>query len=809
MGNTLADEPLPPTQSQPPDGDRPTLDDVPPAAQPPRRGASPTLVDQPVGARRGASPTLPDMPPPHTYPTPPQAPLHAAPPPATAAMRAMPTPPAAPLHAGPPMAVTQPVAPLHAAPAQMAVTQPVPVHPAAVQAVAPQPMAPAAMGFGRPPTAFATTPDAPAAPPKALPAVPNVSGGAPNPISAVPKVFGGPPNPISAAQSAFGGPPNPISAVEKPFGGSPNASGSAEKPFGGPQAPSAPVASPMVPILAGAAASPPSEVRIPPGPPTPPPPPVAYPAPAQSAGLLAQIPAMPGQRAQVVAPPHLFGAPTPVSDTTPDAHDPHEEAAREALPPPPAAAAPAAAAPLVTPAAAALAAAEPGAAATAAAGQNTTSSVGGPMPGATPVLAPGARTLLGVAPATPPHAGPHVPGAQGGNAQGTNPQGANSQGPNPQGGNSQSASQQGPNPQGVNSQDASPAGQPSSADASESEPAEAGEPQANEMRPTVTDAAPPGRARKWIAAVLAVIGVLAIAGVVIGYLFLVRYTPLARRHIPAASNVAIRVDARQIGTFAPVRKYLWPLLVDRPSQKAGKTFADRVSEDTGINPTLDIREMIVASMDSKSWVLLVGGNFKPGKFVPGMEKVFQEEGIQGWHRNAEMLVGPTGIAMAQADDGTLVLGTEAEIVTASLPASEEYKRMDLPETGALGFAMSKEAFEELSRETGAFDPSGAMRRIRHMKGTFTLGDDPQIDIDIEPKGGEKPETLGQDVESFLGKLRLGLVLFPDRFGEKTALSSAKVAVENEHVRVRGPWPLEGLDRGCEKLVTLLGLAQPR
>ena len=25
-----------------------------------------------------------------------------------------------------------------------------------------------------------------------------------------------------------------------------------------------------------------------------------------------------------------------------------------------------------------------------------------------------------------------------------------------------------------------------------------------------------------------------------------------------------------------------------------------------------------------AWVLLVGGSFKPGKFVPGMEKVFQE-----------------------------------------------------------------------------------------------------------------------------------------------------------------------------------------
>lgn len=325
------------------------------------------------------------------------------------------------------------------------------------------------------------------------------------------------------------------------------------------------------------------------------------------------------------------------------------------------------------------------------------------------------------------------------------------------------------------------------------------------MRPTVTDAAPKGMARRLIAAGIAVLGVLAIAGVVIGYFLFVRYTPLAERHIPGASNVAIRADARQIGTFAPVRKHLWPLLVDRPSSKAGKTFADRVAENTGINPALDIRELIVASMDSKSWVLLVGGNFKPGKFVPGMEKVFHEEGHPEWHRNGDLLIGPTGIAMGQADDGTLVFGTEAEIVTASLPASEEYKRIDLPRDGALAFAVSKEAFEELSRETGAFDPSGAMRRIRHLKGTLSLGDEPGMDLDVEPKGGENPDALGKDVESFLGRLRLGLVLFPDHFGEKTALSSTKVTVENEHVHIRGAWPLEGIDRGCQKLVTLLGL----
>lgn len=281
---------------------------------------------------------------------------------------------------------------------------------------------------------------------------------------------------------------------------------------------------------------------------------------------------------------------------------------------------------------------------------------------------------------------------------------------------------------------------------------------------------------------------------------------LAERHIPAASNLAVRADLRQIGTFAPVRKHLWPLLVDRPSRKTpGKTLADKVAEATGINAAIDLRELIVASVDSKSWVALVGGNLKPGTFVPGLQKVLEEEGYPGWQRSGELLVGPGGIALGQAEDGTLVVGTEAEIVNAALPSSEEHKRMDLPANGAVSFAVTKEAWEELSRDAGAFDAGGSLRRVRHVKGTLSLGDEPAVDIDVEPKGGENADTLGKDVETLLAALRLGLVLFPDQMGEKTALSSAKVTVENERVRVRGPWPLEGLDRACAKLAAVAGL----
>jgi hypothetical protein len=201
---------------------------------------------------------------------------------------------------------------------------------------------------------------------------------------------------------------------------------------------------------------------------------------------------------------------------------------------------------------------------------------------------------------------------------------------------------------------------------------------------------------------------------------------------------------------------------------------------------------------------LLGGSFEPGAFLPGLEKVLREEGLTGWQKNGDLLIGPGGVAVAQADDGTLIVGTEAEIVTSALPATDDHKRMDLPSGATFAFAVSKEAWEEMSRNTAALDPGGALRRIRHARGTMVLGDEPNIDIGIEPKGGEDAAALGRDIEQLLAGARIALVLAPDQMGEKSALSSAKVTVEEGRVHIRGPWPLEGLERGCAKLAAALG-----
>ena len=336
------------------------------------------------------------------------------------------------------------------------------------------------------------------------------------------------------------------------------------------------------------------------------------------------------------------------------------------------------------------------------------------------------------------------------------------------------------------------------------------------LRPTVIeDGGPPpvqrpaARSRKGCvaAAIFAVLTVLAVVGLAF-YLFVWRYEPLARRHIPGDANVAFRLEAADVALFAPVRKHLWPLLEDASS---GKTRSARINDATGVNPATDVREILIASTDAASWVVILGGRIPPGRFVSGIERVAREEGWAGWRRDGDLFIGPGGVAIGQADDGTVAIGTEDDIVLAALPASDEWQRLGLPEQGAVTFAITREAWGGMGGAIGGLLPrggAGLFRRASRAAGAMTLGAAPAITMRIDPVSGETPAALASDVETILGDLKLITFLLPDVVGEKGALQAARVTAKGAAVEVRSDWPLDGLDRACERLARLLRNLRP-
>lgn len=333
---------------------------------------------------------------------------------------------------------------------------------------------------------------------------------------------------------------------------------------------------------------------------------------------------------------------------------------------------------------------------------------------------------------------------------------------------------------------------------------EADEPRLTEIDPIPAQPRPPSppmpRSRKIAIALSILAAVLLVAGVAV-YLFVVRYEPLARRHIPGNANLVARLDLADVALFAPVREHLWPLVFEGSAGDApkGKTRADRVNAATGVNLAADVRELVVASVEGSSFVVIVGGKIPRGRFVKGIAAVAKEEGWPGgWRESGELLLGPNGVVIAQAEDGTILAGTSEAIVVAALPASDDFRRLALPEKGGTSFVVTREAW---SGAAGAAVVAHAsvLRKIERATGHFTLSKSPEVSLEIEPVAVDPAPALAGEIEQLLAELRIVALLLPDSAGEKGALQAAKVTAKEGRVVITAPWSYEALDGACARL----------
>ena len=292
------------------------------------------------------------------------------------------------------------------------------------------------------------------------------------------------------------------------------------------------------------------------------------------------------------------------------------------------------------------------------------------------------------------------------------------------------------------------------------------------------------------------------------WFFFLRYRPTARAHVPSGTNVAIRLEAADVLLFGPVREHLLPLALDRdpaieaPATTRQKSRAARIHERTGVHLPADLREVIVASMDGKSWVGLFGGRIERGRFVAGLAEVAKEEGWSGFVLDGDVLVGPR-LVIGQADDGTIVVGTDRSIVRAALPATEEGLKIGLPEQGAVTFAIGKRAIEAASGPGPLTANTAAWKGVERATGALVLSSSPELVVRLEASRAEDAPAIEEGTRAMVSGLGLVLLLAPDVAGEKEALRAAAIAREGSSIVLRAPWPYEGLQRGAAKLADLV------
>src|SRR5688572_29236490 len=98
---------------------------------------------------------------------------------------------------------------------------------------------------------------------------------------------------------------------------------------------------------------------------------------------------------------------------------------------------------------------------------------------------------------------------------------------------------------------------------------------------------------------------------------------VAARHVPADAVAVVRVDLEKATLFAPVRRFLLPLL-DRDPPASGGPRWDRVAERSELVVGRDTREALVLwGPGNDDWAVVLGGNY-PAGVLPAVSDVLSE-----------------------------------------------------------------------------------------------------------------------------------------------------------------------------------------
>ncbi|HEY4159768.1 MAG TPA: hypothetical protein VGM29_16770 [Polyangiaceae bacterium] len=219
---------------------------------------------------------------------------------------------------------------------------------------------------------------------------------------------------------------------------------------------------------------------------------------------------------------------------------------------------------------------------------------------------------------------------------------------------------------------------------------------------------------------------LAAAGGIYLYFAHVAYARVAARHLPADTQLAVRVDVETMLVLEPLRTHLLPLFdLGAPSTTGLKPRHDRFRAHTGVDLARDLREVVVGiGSNEQDWVVILGGKFPPKGVIDGLEAVLAEEHVAA-RRERGAIALDSGPAIAQADDGALIVASGPACLIAALTGSQAYLMLGLPPEGAGGFAAAL-----------AGSSPATLAGLEQASGAFQLGGDIELDVALRFQGDQ-------------------------------------------------------------------------
>jgi len=259
-------------------------------------------------------------------------------------------------------------------------------------------------------------------------------------------------------------------------------------------------------------------------------------------------------------------------------------------------------------------------------------------------------------------------------------------------------------------------------------------------------------------------------------------------HVPADAAAVVRVDLEKATLFAPLRRFLLPLL-DGDSSAPGKTRWERVAARSKLVVGRDTREALALwGPGSDDWALVLGGNYPDGA-VGALAEVFHEEG-RPWQRAGERLLSPSGHAIAQAGDRALLLASSGERLQKVLPSTNAHEALGIPLKGAFAFAGDPRKLPWLA---GALAPLGDVSR---MTASADWSSPLVVHIELTCAGTPPAPALVQErYKALVGAEEAA------RLEHLVGLPEVETRGQVLHVTTR--WDHEALERLAERLAAVL------
>lgn len=168
----------------------------------------------------------------------------------------------------------------------------------------------------------------------------------------------------------------------------------------------------------------------------------------------------------------------------------------------------------------------------------------------------------------------------------------------------------------------------------------------------------------------------------VAYWIYARYVAFERRaarHLVEDAELAVRADLEKVALYAPFRDEVLAQLQDSKAEPRLKPRLVRLSQHTGVELGVDVREVVYSrGRRPGAWVLAVGGMFPKTGVVQGLRDLLVEEGHRPRFEAAnERLYLTSGAVVQQAADSVVIVASDLPALTSALIPSQRYETLEL------------------------------------------------------------------------------------------------------------------------------------